>query len=335
MAASSRPNTVPEKAASSATHFGAGKVILLGEHAVVYGYPAIAAPLELGVHATSTPASRCQIVPPEGLSFSERRALVAAFERASEVCNRPPIRVELKSTLPLSTGLGSSAAVSVACARVLLAAQSEQRAQSAKGRLDSSRAGDSAEAVAALAFEMERVFHGTPSGVDHTTSAVGRLIRFVRSGDKRKSMIRPLTSPKPLWLIVANAGKRGSTRETVGSLRVRAARWSKRYTRLFADIGRLVDEGVDAIESGDLENLGDVMNVNHGLLSAMGLSSRVVDDTVHALRGAGALGAKLSGAGGNGGAVIGLFSSPKPALAKLSRLGIPSFAAHIAGPKRA
>jgi mevalonate kinase len=85
--------------------------------------------------------------------------------------------------------------------------------------------------------------------------------------------------------------------------------------------------------SGDLEGLGDAMNVNQGLLNALGLSSLAIEEMVARLRTAGALGAKLTGAGGDGGAVIGLFREPEPVVMKLRKAGIDCFASQLAGPE--
>ena len=100
-------------------------------------------------------------------------------------------------------------------------------------------------------------------------------------------------------------------------------------------MGRLAAEGAKAVEAGDLEALGDAMNVNHGLLAALGLSSPALDEMVHRLRALGALGAKLTGAGGDGGAVIGLFLEPEPAVRELTRQGMRCFGSQLAGPRDA
>jgi mevalonate kinase len=133
--------------------------------------------------------------------------------------------------------------------------------------------------------------------------------------------------------VVVMAGARSPTKQTVGALRERQKRWPDRYQRVFREIGLLASEGAEAVEEGDLEALGDVMNVNHGLLAALGLSSPGLDDMVHRLRNMGALGAKLTGAGGDGGAVIGLFQDTEPVVHELTRLGIRCFDSQLAGPR--
>jgi mevalonate kinase len=298
--------------------FGAGKVILLGEHSVVYGHPALAGPLSYGVTAQGVASKRCQLALPGTLSRAQKALLTGAFQRAARLCGSPGVKVTLVSELPLSMGLGSSAALSVACSRLLL---------KAAGRKDTPRE------VARVALEMEQEFHGTPSGVDHTTSAEQQLILYKRLPNQSAGRLRVVKSPRPLKVLVALVGERSPTKKTVGALRERQARWPGRYGRLFQQIGTVATEGAKAVEAGDLEALGDAMNVNQGLLAALGLSSPPLEDMVYRLRGLGALGVKLTGAGGDGGAVIGLFLEPEPAVAKLLGLGVRCFSSQLAGPR--
>lgn len=298
--------------------FGAGKVILLGEHSVVYGYPALAGPLSYGVTARGVRAKKPQLSLPKTLNRAQRALLTRAFQRAAGLCGNPGVKVSVESELPLSMGLGSSAALSVACVRLLL---------KVAGRKDTPRE------VARVSMEMEREFHGTPSGVDHTTSAEQQLILYKRLPNQSAGRLRTLKSPRPLKVLVALAGERSPTKKTVGALRERQARWPARYGRLFQQIGAVATEGAKAVEAGDLEALGDAMNINQGLLSALGLSSPLLENMVYRLRSMGALGAKLTGAGGDGGAVIGLFLEPEPAVAKLLQLGVRCFSSQLAGPR--
>ncbi|MCP3100084.1 mevalonate kinase [Myxococcus sp. K15C18031901] len=299
--------------------FGAGKVILLGEHSVVYGHPALCGPLSYGVRARGVPAKKCQLSLPATLSRAQRSLLTGAFARAAKLVGEPAVKVTLDPELPLSVGLGSSAALSVACARLLLRAAGQE---------------PSPKEAARLAWAMEQEFHGTPSGVDHTTSAHERLLLYRRApGAASVGKGRTVDSPKPLKVVVALAGERSPTKVTVSALRARQARWPERYQRLFAQIGRLSMEGAKAVEAGDLEALGDAMNVNQGLLSALGLSSPPLEEMVYRLRGLGALGAKLTGAGGDGGAVVGLFVEPESVVTQLTRLGVRCFSSQLAGPR--
>lgn len=293
--------------------FGPGKVILLGEHGVVYGHPALAAPISRGVRAWAEPAATTSLELPEALTEAQQTVLERAFARAARKTKHPKVHVHLESDLPLSMGLGSSGALSVAVSRVLLEARTAAPAKP--------------KDVEALAFEMEKEFHGTPSGVDHTTSARGQLVLF------RRGRAVTVTAKKPVKILVALVGPRASTKLTVAALRERQKRWPGRYRRTFEQIGKLVLEGTAAVKQGDLEALGDVMNLNHGLLGALGLSSPPIEDMVYRLRGLGALGAKLTGAGGDGGAVIALFREPEPTVMKLRQQGVDCFTSQLAGPR--
>jgi mevalonate kinase len=179
---------------------------------------------------------------------------------------------------------------------------------------------------------MERIFHGNPSGVDPVCSAHRKLILYAKSTRANPGKSREIVSRRPIKVLVALVGKRGSTAEAIAGLHRRMSQWGPRYKRLLSAIGMLADEGVKAIQSGDLGALGDAMNVNQGLLNALQLSSPPIEDMVDRLRREGALGSKLTGAGGRGGAVIGLFLEPETAVARLSREGIPCFGSQIAGP---
>lgn len=285
------------------SYFAPGKLILLGEHGVVYGHPALAAAISRGVHAHAVPSDRVQLELPEGLTAPQQAALERAFAVAAKRARHPKLSVSLASDLPLSMGLGSSGALSVAVARAL-------------GVKD----------VEATAFAMEKEFHGTPSGVDHTTSARGTMVLF------QKGKARVVKARRPVKVLVALVGERASTKSTVGALRARQAKWPRRYARLFTEIGRLAKEGAQAVERGELESLGDLMNLNQGLLSALGLSSDRIDAMARRLRAHGALGAKLTGAGGDGGAVIGLFLEPEPMVKRLTDEGVECFASQLAGP---
>jgi mevalonate kinase len=239
---------------------------------------------------------------PEVLSEPQAEALQRAYAAAAKGVE---LRVRVTSDLPIGVGLGSSAALSVAVSRLLLQARGKKF-----GVPD----------VLKLAAVMEGEFHGTPSGVDHTTSARGELVLYRKGGPTKA-----VKAKKPLRIVVALAGVRTATKTTVAGLRERRTRWPKRYARLFHEIGTLATEGARAVTRGDLAELGDLMNVNHGLLWAMQLSSERIDGVVRRLRALGAHGAKLTGAGGDGGAVIGLFDDPADAIARLTADGVQCF----------
>lgn len=280
--------------------FAPGKVILLGEHSVVYGQPALAGPLEQGVTVTLEQGEGGVSVKgfegPSPLAHAVRKC--AASFRVSNVV------IEISGDLPQGVGLGSSAAVSVALVRAF--ASAGQLSMRPQGFLD-------------RAMELEQEFHGTPSGVDHNVAFERKLIRFVKG---RRG--QPLALPKRVEAVVWAVEPRGSTREKLADVKRRRDFDPEGQEKLFASIGKLVDVAVDALEAGDLRSCGEVMDANHRYLRELGVSTRGLDDAVTRLKGLGALGAKLTGAGG-GGSVVGLFEDANAAAMKLGAEGQRAF----------
>ena len=266
---------------------GYAKVILLGEHAVVYGQPALAAALSLGVRAervandgalrVEVPAWSVTARPEDGTRLGEAlAAMVAVVERHA---GEPPeglLRVTFE--VPIGAGLGSSAAMAVALARVMRP-----------------EAGDAFVLEAAAASE--RVFHGNPSGVDHTTSTVGGILRFTRGGDPP---CEPLTALAPLPLLIAQMEPGADTGEMVAGVRARLDREPEIVTQLLEWMGALTRHAESALSHGDAPRLGELMDLAHGALVSLGVSTAALDRGCHAARRAGAWGAKLTGAGGGG-----------------------------------
>jgi mevalonate kinase len=283
--------------------FAPGKVILLGEHAVVYGHPAIAGPLEQGVTVTleSRDGNGVTVKGFEGLS-----PIVSVVRKCASAFRVSGVEVEITADLPQSVGLGSSAAVSVALVRAFAtAAQINMRPQ---GLLDK-------------ALELELEFHGAASGVDHNVAFERKLIRFVKG---RRG--QPLVLPRPLEVLVWVVEPRGSSRERISAIRELTKTNPERCERILGGIGKLADEAVAALESGDLEATGKAMDANHRLLQELGLSTPGLDAACARLRSMGAQGAKLTGAGG-GGAIVGLFEDAEPIVAALGEEGQRTFVA--------
>ena len=291
------------------TAFGPGKLILLGEHGVVYGHPALAAPISRGVWVRAKPANELKLQSPPGLSPAQQDALNRAFTKVAACTKCSELSIHLDSDLPLSVGLGSSGALAVAVSRVLLEARYACPPDTRH--------------VEELALEMEKEFHGTPSGVDHITSSRGTMIVY-QGGHARE-----VQAKESMKMLVALVGPRQSTSALVESLRRRYAEQPAHYEKLFMEMARLVGDGVEATTRGDFRALGIAMNHNQDLLRAIGLSSERIEAMIHRLRSMGALGAKLTGGGGDGGAVIGLFVDPEHAVTQLRQEGIDCFTSQL------
>ncbi len=156
------------------------------------------------------------------------------------------------------------------------------------------------EEVSAIVFEAERIWHGTPSGVDNTVIAYERPVWFVRGEPPQ-----PFTIARPFTLVIADSGISAPTREVVGDVRRRWEADPARYNAIFDAIAALVHEIRAVLEQGNLERLGPLLNENQRWLEEMGVSSPVLERLIAAARAAGAPGAKLAGAG-RGGNIIAL-----------------------------
>lgn len=275
-----------------------GKIILCGEHAVVYGRPAIAAPVWQTV-ATATledapSGSGLTLHAPDvGLRFTLRDApddqplahVTRLVLARAGLDSEPDWTITLRSDIPIAGGLGSGAALSTALVRVVLE------------RVGLSPAPGE---VSDLVYASERFYHGTPSGIDNTVIAWGQPIWFVR-GEPPVAF----TPRTPFTLLIADSGIRSPTIETVGDVRRAWQADPARYEQRFDAIAALVRDARSAIEAGALDDLGHALDANHELLVQLGVSAPALDHLVQAARAAGALGAKLSG-GGRGGNVIAL-----------------------------
>ncbi|MDK3161613.1 mevalonate kinase [Anaerolineae bacterium CFX9] len=275
------------------------KIILFGEHAVVYGCPAIAAPVS-SLRAVATVAAeqnadgRFRLIAEDigedlALSMTDDvdNALAVAAYKTAEACGQPlpGITIRLRSDIPIASGLGSGAAVSTALVRALMLAL---------GRTPHP------ETVSQIVYEVEKVFHGTPSGIDNTVIAHEKPIFFVRG-----SAIEPMVTAEPLTLLIADTGIRASTKVSVGDVRRLSQADPAAFEQQIAEIRAIVLEARTMIESGHLPEIGSLMLRNHDILRSLTVSSGELDTLVNAAMEAGAYGAKLSG-GGRGGNMIAL-----------------------------
>jgi mevalonate kinase len=285
-----------------------GKVILLGEHAVVYGRPALAAGIGRGL-AIELRHGRGPCVETDRTELADDPRATEVLRAAAELVglDAHDLVARVTSDLPPGMGLGSSAALSVAVLRAC--AQAADMTLSRERELDAGR-------------RLEALFHGTPSGVDPAAAALGLgCFRFVRGEPPVVTSVRP---GAPLGLVVAFGARSRSTGAAVGGLRERWLADRARYERVFDEVAVVVEDGVRAVAAGDAPALGRALDRNQALLEALGVSSAEVEATVGAARTAGALGAKLTG-GGAGGAVIALAADALRVASRLEERGIRTF----------
>lgn len=271
------------------------KAILVGEHAVVYGQPAIAVPIsDLRAFAAAEPndtglciASADLEIPVDidAETVDNALALTARLVLRAVVAAPPSVKIQIRSEIPIASGLGSGAAVSTALARALLGV--------------TERSLDDA-ALNALIYEVEKIHHGTPSGIDNTVIVYERPVYFVR-----EQPIERLNIGQPMTLLVGDTGKSASTRAAVGGVRELYERDPAATQPLLHEIGAIVRGARVALEQGDAPALGELMTRNHALLQRLTVASPELDALVTAAAESGALGAKLSG-GGRGGNMIAL-----------------------------
>jgi len=316
-------DVVARDAGVLAEGFGHAKIILLGEHAVVYDEPALAGGLAAGLHAFAVAGRGRLVVPAWGVDVTAVReapgagapspvsgaaavacALGAIFDRVGGW----DLDFHVATDIPAGAGLGSSAALAAAVARAAATVQ-----------------GADELAVRAAVDAAETVFHGTASGIDAAAALGGGVGRFTRAGGWK-----PLALAAPLALCVGLSPEPRNTRDLVR--RVRELRERSPVSRkIIGLLGELASEAETALARSDLPALGRLFDLGHGLLASLGVSSAGLEALVHVARAAGADGAKLTGAGG-GGAVIALAPGREQTIVdRWKAAGFSGFVTHLGG----
>lgn len=271
------------------------KLILFGEHAVVFDRPAIAIPFS-GVRAKASifampvaPSGQVRIEAPaiyldktlDQLEVNDPISItIYGVMDKLGIDRLPAMHIRLSSTIPIAAGMGSSAAISVALARALSTFLGHP--------LPDANIND-------IAFKVEQQLHGTPSGVDNTVITYAQPVFFIRN----KPFVF-LNVQEPFELIIADSGIAAETRPMVQGVRERHQAAPAQYNMLFDQISDVVLKGRECIEGGAPTDLGPLMIENHALLRQIGVSTQELDSLVEAAINAGAIGAKLTGAGGGG-----------------------------------
>ena len=279
-----------------------GKIILFGEHAVVYNRPALAVPVtQVHVDVKVSDSLREGIfINAPGIDLHAGLNSLPADHPIASVILRlfqlfgisqfPPLDISITSTIPVASGLGSGAAVSVALIRALAVHVAYPLTN---------------EQVNELVFEIEKLHHGTPSGIDNTVITYNKPVYFIKG-----QPIETFKVGKPFMIVIGDTGIPAPTKESVGDVRSLWLRDTVNFENLFNEISQIVLIARRSIESGKPELLGKLMDHNHALLQQLTVSSPELDKLVEAARNAGALGAKLSG-GGRGGNMIALVEQAK------------------------
>ncbi|MCX6695102.1 MAG: mevalonate kinase [Candidatus Altiarchaeota archaeon] len=279
---------------------GYGKTILFGEHFVVYGLPAIAS--ALGSKTT------CIVEPIEGGSyeliderpatpgykkekFDEQKASIEnVFQAAGLSTSKNPVKIIFAGDLKAASGVGASAASCAALARALN---------------DEFKLGFDDARINEIAYEGEKGYHGTPSGIDNTAAVYGGLIWFVKNLSGGKNTMELLKLKKPVEVVIGNTGLTSSTKEVVGDVKKLKESRPQEFDAITREYNELAVNAKDALLAYDTPKVGELMNQCHRLLQRITVSCVELDLLVDAARSAGALGAKLTGTG-RGGLMIAL-----------------------------
>ncbi len=291
-----------------------GKIILFGEHAVVYGRPALAVPVtqvHADVEILDSDSTGILIHAPDINLRAELTTLPSDHPIASVVHNFlflssqspspfgrgargegkfPNLQIKIHSSIPVASGLGSGAAVTVALVRALAAHLNHPMTD---------------EEVNAFAYDIEKLHHGTPSGIDNTVVTYAKPVYFIKS-----QPIEIFKVGAPFTIVIGDTGISAPTKESVADVRKLWEADKPRWEGVFDKVGEIAKEARTRIETGDWRLLGNLMNQNHARLQEMTVSSPELDSLVEAAKNAGASGAKLSG-GGRGGNMIALVEAEK------------------------
>jgi mevalonate kinase len=194
-------------------------------------------------------------------------------------------QIDLEGDLVCASGIGASAASCVAIARSLN---------------DEFSLGLNDEQINEAAYEGEKGYHGTPSGLDNTASTYGGLIWFERDLSGGPPKFEKMKLDKAMHLVIASTGITASTIEVVGAVKIRKEADPKWFEKISTQYNQLVHDGREALINLDIQKVGELMNKNHELLQELTVSCEELDNLVKVARENGAIGAKMTGTGRGG-----------------------------------
>lgn len=271
---------------------GYGKVILFGEHFVVYGLPGIVSAIDSTDAEVKKAAKGINIrderKTAKGYSEEKKLQQIESIERmlkAMGVDAKTGLDIWIGGSLPGFSGLGASAASSVAIARAIAQELSMQVSD---------------EKINQIAYEAEKAYAGNPSGIDNTAATYGGLMWFKKNTTGGPDTVERLHMRKPIEIVIGSTGKVANTKAMVEGVAERRKKNQAKYDQIFKQAESLAVAGRKSLEGGDLKKLGELMNENHRLLKDIGVSSKELDMLVDLVRKQGAFGAKVTGGGGGG-----------------------------------
>lgn len=271
-----------------------GKVIITGEHSVVYKYPALATALDLRCRVQAIPSNTGLSINSRefgiNITFTEQQLELVRknipvhdkFDGLAKIVvsmiNAPSLMLEIESDVPVSAGLGSSAAVAAATVAAIADLYSLELVN---------------EEISKLAFHSEEIVHGKPSGIDNSIATYGGMLIF----EDGKITMQEIAEQIPL--VIINSKIPRDTKKLVADVAELHSSWPV-MSGIIENMGTLSKEIINCIQKNDLPALGKLMDINQGLLDAIGVGHPLLSQLVWQCRNAGAYGAKLTGAGGGG-----------------------------------
>jgi len=273
---------------------GFGKVILFGEHFVVHGVPGIVSAIDSTNDAEVKKATKgitVQDVRRVAKGYAEEKRLqqLESIDRILRAMGIEPrtmsFDILLGGSLPGFSGLGASAASSVAIARAIAEEYGKRFSD---------------EKINEIAYEAEKAYAGTPSGIDNTAATFGGLLWFKKNMNGGANTIEKLHIREPVEIVIGSTGVVANTKAMVEGVSERKRKHPEKYDALFEQAEALALIGRKALLEFDLKKVGELINDNHRLLQEIEVSHEKLDLLVDIAREKGALGAKLTGGGGGG-----------------------------------